>query len=73
MSTQSFDPRPSTDLVQIGDSTEAYIQQRLAEERARLEREAGVSQAGGPSLQAARWSGPSPRTSAARRRCFSAD
>ncbi|MCW5982095.1 MAG: hypothetical protein KIT09_28675 [Bryobacteraceae bacterium] len=40
MSTQSFQPRPGAGLVQIGGSIEDYIQQRLAEERARLEREA---------------------------------
>jgi predicted nucleotide-binding protein (sugar kinase/HSP70/actin superfamily) len=33
---------PSANLVQIGVSTEEAIQRRLAEERARLEREAGV-------------------------------
>src|SRR3982751_3526919 len=44
MSTQSFEPKPmpSADLVQIGSSVEDVIQQRLAEERARLEAEAGV-------------------------------
>ncbi len=43
MSTQSVEPQvsPSANLVQIG-SIEEIIQQRLAEERARLEREAGV-------------------------------
>src|SRR5438093_7252197 len=44
MSTQPFEPKtmPPTDLVQIGSSLEGTIQQRLAEERARLEREAGL-------------------------------
>ncbi len=44
MSTQTVEPKasPSADLVQIG-SIEEVIQRRLAEERARLEREAGVS------------------------------
>ena len=44
MSTQTVDPKPSpsTNLVQIGTSIEDVIQQRLAEERARLEREAGL-------------------------------
>jgi predicted nucleotide-binding protein (sugar kinase/HSP70/actin superfamily) len=44
MSTQSFEPKPmpSANLVQIGSSVEDVIQQRLAEERARLEAEAGV-------------------------------
>ena len=39
MSTQTVDPKPQTSatLVQIG-SIEDTIQQRLAEERARLER-----------------------------------
>src|SRR5262245_56260473 len=43
MSTQPFDPKgmPNANLVQIGASIEDVIQQRLAEERARLEREAG--------------------------------
>ena len=43
MSTQTVEPQvsPSANLVQIG-SIEEVIQQRLAEERARLEREAGV-------------------------------
>src|ERR1041384_4643182 len=43
MSTQPFEPKviPSADLVQIG-SIEDVIQQRLAEERARLEQEAGL-------------------------------
>ena len=43
MSTQTVEPNvsPSANLVQIG-SIEDVIQQRLAEERARLEREAGV-------------------------------
>ena len=47
MSTQTVDPKPqpSASLVQIGGTTtiEDTIQQRLAEERARLEREAGVA------------------------------
>ncbi|HUQ93377.1 MAG TPA: hypothetical protein VM120_16970 [Bryobacteraceae bacterium] len=44
MSTQPFEPKPSlgTGLVQISTSLEDIIQQRLTEERARLEREAGV-------------------------------
>ena len=44
MSTQTVEPvlKPSPNLVQIG-SVEETIQQRLAEERARLEREAGVA------------------------------
>jgi predicted nucleotide-binding protein (sugar kinase/HSP70/actin superfamily) len=44
MSTQPFEPKPSlgTGLVQISSSIEDIIQQRLAEERARLEREAGL-------------------------------
>ena len=43
MSTQTIEPKPSpsASLVQIG-SVEDVIQQRLAEERARLEREAGL-------------------------------
>src|SRR5215471_14187077 len=43
MSTQSVEPKPtpSANLVQIG-SVEDVIQQRLAEERARLEKEAGL-------------------------------
>ncbi len=45
MSTQTVDPKPQTsaNLVQIGSTIEDTIQQRLAEERARLEREAGVA------------------------------
>ncbi len=50
MSTQQVEPKPSTPvgLVQIGPSnesplTEDIIRQRLAEERARLEREAGLA------------------------------
>src|SRR2546421_2028831 len=44
MSTQPFEPTslPSANLVQIGSTIEDTIQQRLAEERARLEREAGL-------------------------------
>src|ERR1051325_1496619 len=44
MSTQPFDPKAATspNLVQIGASIEDVIQQRLAEERARLEHEAGL-------------------------------
>src|SRR6266853_407810 len=44
MSTQPFEPKamPPADLVQIGSSIEDTIRKRLAEERARLEREAGV-------------------------------
>ena len=43
MSTQTVEPHvsPSANLVQIG-SIEEVIQQRMADERARLEREAGV-------------------------------
>jgi len=46
MSTQPFDPKatPQAGLVQIGTSIEEVIQQRLAEERARLERETGFVQ-----------------------------
>jgi predicted nucleotide-binding protein (sugar kinase/HSP70/actin superfamily) len=45
MSTQPFEPKATTpaNLVQIGSSVENVIQQRLAEERARLEAEAGVT------------------------------
>ncbi len=45
MSTQPFEPKAThhpPNLVQIGIPIEDVIQQRLAEERARLEREAGV-------------------------------
>src|SRR5215470_272179 len=44
MSTQPIEPKPapSAGLVQIGARIEDVIQQRLAEERARLEREAGL-------------------------------
>jgi predicted nucleotide-binding protein (sugar kinase/HSP70/actin superfamily) len=44
MSTQSVEPKamPSPNLVQIG-SVEDIIQQRVAEERARLEQEAGIA------------------------------
>ncbi|HMC59992.1 MAG TPA: hypothetical protein VKJ01_12435, partial [Candidatus Solibacter sp.] len=44
MSTQPFEPKamPPADLIQIGSTIEDTIQQRLAEERARLEREAGL-------------------------------
>ena len=44
MSTQSIHPKaaPPEGLVQIGTSVEDVIQQRLAEERARLEHEAGL-------------------------------
>src|SRR5271168_3327035 len=44
MSTQPFEPKaaPSAGLVQINSGIEDVIQKRLAEERARLEREAGV-------------------------------
>jgi predicted nucleotide-binding protein (sugar kinase/HSP70/actin superfamily) len=46
MSTQPVPPKPNPPegLVQIGSSVEEIIQQRLAEERARLEREAGWTQ-----------------------------
>jgi predicted nucleotide-binding protein (sugar kinase/HSP70/actin superfamily) len=44
MSTQSVEPGIAPErLVQIGSSAEEAIQQRLAEERARLEREAGLA------------------------------
>ena len=44
MSTQTISPKisPSANLVQIGSPVEDVIQQRLAEERARLEKEAGL-------------------------------
>jgi predicted nucleotide-binding protein (sugar kinase/HSP70/actin superfamily) len=44
MSTQPFDPKPNlgSGLVQINQSIEDIIQKRLAEERARLESEAGL-------------------------------
>src|SRR5437763_684413 len=44
MSTHTIDPTPtpSANLVQIGTTIEDTIQARLAEERARLEREAGL-------------------------------
>src|SRR3569623_718893 len=44
MSTQPFEPKvmPSANLVQLGSSVEDVIQRRLAEERARLEAEAGI-------------------------------
>ena len=44
MSTQPFEPKPAppAGLVQIDSGIENVIQKRLAEERARLEREAGV-------------------------------
>ena len=44
MSTQTVTPETTTsaNLVHIGSSVEDAIQQRLAEERARLEREAGL-------------------------------
>lgn len=44
MSTQPMEPKPSpiAGLVQIESSIEEVIRQRLAEERARLEREAGL-------------------------------
>jgi predicted nucleotide-binding protein (sugar kinase/HSP70/actin superfamily) len=43
MSTQTIQPKPSSaNLVQIGSSLEDTIQARLAEERARLEQEAGI-------------------------------
>ena len=45
MSTQPFEPKamPLANLVQIGASVEDAIQQRLAEERVRLEAEAGLA------------------------------
>jgi predicted nucleotide-binding protein (sugar kinase/HSP70/actin superfamily) len=45
MSTQPVQPKPAmpVGLVQIGQSIEDTIQQRLAEERARLEQEAGLA------------------------------
>jgi predicted nucleotide-binding protein (sugar kinase/HSP70/actin superfamily) len=47
MSTQPFEPKAAPEsmppgLVQIGASVEDIVQRRLAEERARLEREAGI-------------------------------
>jgi len=42
VSTQPFEPKAAAGLVQIGSSVEDVIQQRLVEERARLEREAGL-------------------------------
>jgi predicted nucleotide-binding protein (sugar kinase/HSP70/actin superfamily) len=47
MSTQAFEPKPSTNLVQISGGIDEIIQKRLAEERARLEREAGIANKGG--------------------------
>ena len=46
MSTQPFEPKPAlgSGLVQINSSIEDIIQKRLAEERARLEKEAGLEQ-----------------------------
>src|SRR5580704_17772811 len=45
MSTQPVEPKPalSPNLVQIGSPIEDVIKQRLLEERARLESEAGVA------------------------------
>jgi len=45
MSTQPFEPKaaPHPGLVQIGNNIEDTIRQRLAEERARLELEAGIT------------------------------
>lgn len=43
MSTQPIHGNPAPDLVQIRGSIEEIIHQRLAEERARLEREAGLA------------------------------
>ncbi|HWC01115.1 MAG TPA: hypothetical protein VG672_30630 [Bryobacteraceae bacterium] len=45
MSTQPFEPKPASpaSLIQIGTGIEDVIQKRLAEERARLEREAGLA------------------------------
>ena len=45
MSTQSFEPKAilPANLVQIGSPVENVIQQRLAEERTRLEQEAGLA------------------------------
>ena len=56
MSTQPFEPKPATSagLIQINSGIEDVIQKRLAEERARLEREAGVVKARDPSIQSAR-------------------
>ncbi len=74
MSTQTFEPKPThqpANLVQIGNPIEDVIQQRLAEERARLEREAGVQQRDLHHFKRPR-SGPSPRTSAPTPRCCSA-
>jgi len=46
MSTQPMEPKPGqmAGLVQIESSIEEIIRQRLAEERARLEREAGLAE-----------------------------
>ena len=74
MSTQPFEPKvmPSGNLVQIGSSVEDVIQQRLAEERERLEnRKPAWSSARSTTLSGPR-SGPSPENSARTRRCFSA-
>ncbi|HEU0139800.1 MAG TPA: hypothetical protein VFQ79_08825, partial [Bryobacteraceae bacterium] len=46
MSTQPIHGNPAPDLVQIRSSIEDIIHQRLAEERARLEREAGLANHG---------------------------
>ena len=45
MSTQTVEMKPEmrAGLVQIGNSTEETIQRRMAEERARLERESGIA------------------------------
>ena len=45
MSTQTVEPKatPVANLVQIGNTIEDVIQQRLREERERLEKEAGLA------------------------------
>ena len=65
MSTQPFEPKATTSagLVQIDSGIEDIIQKRLAEERARLEREAGL-QKRRCTISNGRWSGRSPRSSA---------
>lgn len=66
MSTQTVEPHvsPSANLVQIG-SIEDVIQQRLAEERARLEREAGV-----PKQDAHHFKRPAERPFTKKERAF---
>jgi predicted nucleotide-binding protein (sugar kinase/HSP70/actin superfamily) len=50
MGAQTVKPEPSANLVQIG-SVEEIIQKRLAEERARLETQAGVAKQNKPHFQ----------------------